>query len=145
MNTLDKAKLLERFSTYLDNLEPVDTASVETQDRPIDLYQLFTELAGLRSEVKLESRQVKQALEHSHELIDSLQKNNQRLSQEISARRSDKKAQHEESESPLLLEIVISQQSLILVHNCLQRKVVRSVTPWRRTRCVQMKCLPRLI
>ncbi len=58
MDDNKKAELLTEFETYLhqtvDDIEDTNT---------IDLFALFTELAALRNEVKLESRQVKKALD----------------------------------------------------------------------------------
>ncbi|WP_069472714.1 nucleotide exchange factor GrpE [Candidatus Marithrix sp. Canyon 246] len=58
MDDSKKAELLTQFETYLhqtvDDIEDTNTT---------DLFALFTELAALRNEVKLESRQVKKALD----------------------------------------------------------------------------------
>ncbi len=54
-----KQQLIEQFSAYLDTAPP---CNVTPQDE-VDLFSLFTELAGLRSEVRLESRQFRTALD----------------------------------------------------------------------------------
>jgi molecular chaperone GrpE len=104
MDASTKAELLERFSGYLDTLD--EAPPDEAEAGVIDLYTLFTELAGLRSEIKLESRQVKQALDHSRELIDALQENNNRLAEELGSQRRAEDALREEAERNLLLEVL---------------------------------------
>lgn len=103
-----KLQLLQRFRDYLDDLDlpPAEAADADPDDAEPDLYTLFTELAGLRNEVKLESRQVKQALEHSRELIDALQENNKRLSGELGELRRAEDALREDAERDLLLEVL---------------------------------------
>jgi len=64
-----KQALLSRFSAYLDMAgdqpEPPDDAGETT-----DLYSVFVELAGLRSEVRTESRLVKDALDQFRDVFD---------------------------------------------------------------------------
>jgi len=106
MDETTKTALLEQFRGYLETLEE-EEAPAPGNDLPgIDLHTLFTELAGLRNEVKLESRQVKQALDHSRELVDALQENNRRLSGELSALRRAEEELREEAQRELLLELL---------------------------------------
>ena len=106
MDETTKDALLTRFSDYLDGLDEVSETPAAGDEREIDLYTLFTELAGLRNEIKLESRQVKQALDHSRELIDALQQNNKRLSVELGELRRAEDALREDAERDLLLEVL---------------------------------------
>ena len=106
MDETTKDALLARFRDYLDGLDEVSEAPTASDEREIDLYTLFTELAGLRNEIKLESRQVKQALDHSRELIDALQQNNKRLSVELGELRRGEDALREDAERDLLLEVL---------------------------------------
>jgi len=100
-----KEQLVAQFRRYLE------TAGAEDEGPPVasgevDLFTLFTELAALKNEIRLESRQVKQALEHSRELIDSLNENNSRLNEELLRRRQGEDALRQRAERPLLLEIL---------------------------------------
>jgi molecular chaperone GrpE len=110
MEEVEKSELLERFRQYLDGLDdeqsPDEAELAEEEDREPDLYTLFTELAGLRNEVKLESRQVKQALDHSRELIDALQENNRRMNRELAELRRAEDALRADAERDLLLEVL---------------------------------------
>ncbi len=54
MDQSTKEKLIEQFREYLETEQINEEKSQQT-----DLFSLFTELAALRNEIKLESRQVK--------------------------------------------------------------------------------------
>jgi len=100
-----KEQLIEQFRQYLDTAATEDGEPQEATGE-VDLFTLFTELAALKNEVRLESRQVKQALDHSRELIDGLRENNLQLSSELLRRRQDKDEIRQRAERPLLLEIL---------------------------------------
>lgn len=57
-----------------------------TQEGSVTLFNLFTELAALKSEVKRESMQVKEAVGQFSGLLDTLRNNNQQLSNELEQR-----------------------------------------------------------
>ncbi len=101
-----KAELLTRFGEYLDGLDEAEADTVEARDEAPDLHTLFTELAGLRNEIRLESRQVKQALEHSRELIDALQEQNARTNRELGDLRRAEDSLRADAERELLLEVL---------------------------------------
>ncbi len=61
-----------------------------TQEGSVTLFNLFTELAALKSEVKRESMQVKEAVGQFSGLLDTLRNNNQQLSNEL-----EQRSQHE--------------------------------------------------
>lgn len=100
-----KEQLIGRFRQYLDNTAPEDSVPPPASGE-MDLFTLFTELAALKNEVKLESRQVRQALDHSRELIDGLRENNQQFSNELARRRQQQDEVQLAAERPLLLEIL---------------------------------------
>jgi molecular chaperone GrpE len=100
-----KEQLIGRFRQYLDNSAAEDSAPPPASGE-MDLFTLFTELAALKNEVKLESRQVRQALDHSRELIDALRENNQQFSDELARRRQEQDEVRLAAERPLLLEIL---------------------------------------
>ena len=106
MDEASKQNLLERFRQYLDRVEEHPQNTDAGNDREVDLYTLFTELASLKSEIKIESRQVKQALDHSRELIDAMQQSNKRLGSELGELRHTEDALREEAEQGLLLEVL---------------------------------------
>ncbi len=105
MDTDLKEQLVEQFRHYLDTAATEDGEPQEASGE-IDLFTLFTELAALKNEVRLESRQVKQALDHSRELIDGLRENNLQFSSELLRRRQERDELRQLAERPLLLEIL---------------------------------------
>jgi molecular chaperone GrpE len=102
--------LLERFRAHLERAADTDpeTDAGAASGLPAapDLFSLLAELAALKSEVKLESRQVKAALEQFRDLFDSLQRANQQLAAELSRQRDDAREIAENAERDILLELV---------------------------------------
>lgn len=76
MDEAGKEELVARFREYLDRQE-VYGAEVRADES--DLYSLFTELAGLKSEVRLEARQFKSALDDFRGAFSSLDTANQEM------------------------------------------------------------------
>ncbi len=101
-----KQQILEQFSAYLDTTPEINDNLVQTNEPKIDLYRLFKELAALKTEVKIESRQVKTAIEEFQVLTERLQKNNQQLSDELTEQRRLQVKNNEEVECPLLLALL---------------------------------------
>ncbi|HHH39003.1 MAG TPA: nucleotide exchange factor GrpE [Sedimenticola sp.] len=112
-----REQLVARFRDYL---ETAAETGPEEEGREVDLSTLFTELAALKNEVRLESRQVKQALDHSRELLDGLQESNQRASEELTRQRREKKVLQARAERPLLLEILALRDRLEAAHQSLE-------------------------
>ena len=111
--------LLERFRAYLESA-PEDTArdgADEASTAPeTDLATLLTELAALRNEVRLESRQLKVALETFGGTLETLQGSNRRLARELDARgEAERRAVHE-AEDSLLLELIELRERLAAGH-----------------------------
>ncbi len=71
-----KQQLVEQFRAYLDTSPPCDVTSEED----VDLFALFSELAGLRSEVRLESRQFKTALDDFRAAFDAIAVSTEQIS-----------------------------------------------------------------
>ncbi|CAM4141672.1 nucleotide exchange factor GrpE [Vreelandella rituensis] len=104
MDTESQDQLLERFRAYLEEPGAPDT-SEPAPDAP-DLFSLLAELAALKSEVKIESRQFKAALEQFREIFDTLKQDKARLEQQLSQQNAQHQAQQREHERSLLLELV---------------------------------------
>lgn len=103
IDTETKQQLLEKFTRYLDealNDEP------QNQVDTVDLYQLFIELSALKTEVKIESRQIKSALEEFQGLTASLQSTNEQLREELQAYPQRTLAKQEKTERSFLLELL---------------------------------------
>ncbi len=94
MDVATKDALTAQFRAYLDAADGSGAAAAETtaptpglaQDGAFgsapDLFTLLTELGALKNEVKLESRQVKGALEEFRSLFDTLREAQSRLGEE---------------------------------------------------------------
>jgi molecular chaperone GrpE len=68
-----KEELIERFRAYLDT----DFGQEPAEANPVDMMTLFSELAGLKNEVRIESRQLKGALDDFRQAFSSLDHANQ--------------------------------------------------------------------
>ena len=74
----EKSELLEDFQKYLDQN---DLESIATNAQP-DLKTLLSELTGLKTEVKVETRQFKNTLDSLSSALTSVQEDNKSLSVE---------------------------------------------------------------
>jgi len=105
-----KQALLSRFQAYLDSAE---TALPEPRTETSDLYSLFVEVAGLRSEVRTESRLVKEALDQFRGVFDMLQASQGNLQQDLDRARSAARDQADAALRPLLLDVVDLRDRLL--------------------------------
>lgn len=76
-----KEELVERFRAYLD----ADFSLESTADE-IDQMSLFREMAGLRNEVRIESRQLKGALDNFRQAFSSLDESQQEMARLMQAK-----------------------------------------------------------
>jgi molecular chaperone GrpE len=113
MDPATKEQLLSRFRAYLD--EPLPQPPAGTSEAP-DLFTLLAEVSALKNEVKLESRQVKTALEQFRELFDTLQRANNRLGEELNRQREGETSTRREAERDLLLELLDLRDRLSAGH-----------------------------
>lgn len=74
MDEATKDALIVQFRAYLDaaDSQPDGQADASTETSTPDLFTLLAELAALKNEVKIESRQVKNALDEFRTLFDAL-------------------------------------------------------------------------
>ncbi|NEX22419.1 nucleotide exchange factor GrpE [Thiorhodococcus mannitoliphagus] len=98
-------QLAARFRAYLDEACEADTADADAASAP-DLFTLLAELSALKNEVKLESRQVKTALDEFRGLFDMLRDQQERLDEERARRRSAEHTADQHSQKELLLELL---------------------------------------
>ncbi len=113
---LDRNRLLDDLRAWLNGLDDADLDAVAaTDDAPDipDLFTLFSELAALKNEVKLESRQIKGALEQFRELFDALQQANAQLRAELAEQRRREQTGIAEAERALLLELIDLRDRLL--------------------------------
>jgi molecular chaperone GrpE len=106
LESTDKERLLQQFKNYLN--EPGQEWDENDSGSPLttDLYSLFVELAGLKNEVKIESRQFKEALDQFQAAMTPLQSGYEALQTTIAQQRSHIESEHKETLRPLLLELL---------------------------------------
>jgi len=106
MDIETREQLLERFRAYLDELPDAALAEPGEENRQTDLYSLFAELAALKTEVRLESRQVKTAFDEFRAVFETLQASQSQLGGELDRARAALPAQRRAALKPVLLELV---------------------------------------
>lgn len=99
-------QLVDQFQIFLqlEDSQPVD--SLDGSPDGVTLFTLFTELAGLKAEVKRESRQVKEAMTQFGALFDTLKDSNQSLSRELKQRQLQKAQTLFVSQQPILVDVI---------------------------------------
>ncbi len=103
MDEATREGLVARFRDYLDGSEEMPP---EQAPEVPDLFSLLAELAAMKNEVKIESRQVKSALDEFRGLFDTLQQSNARLDGELSRQRERETRERQDAEQDLLLELL---------------------------------------
>jgi molecular chaperone GrpE len=107
-----KQALIDRFRGYLDTVEDGE----EPPDDPgetADLFSVLVEMAALRTEVRTESRLVKEALEQFRGVFDSLQASQATLQRELDRARTETRDQAQSALRPLLLDVIDLRDRLV--------------------------------
>jgi len=99
---IQKSELLEEFKSYLQ--QPHQEFSI-AQEQP-DLNTLLSELTGLKTEVKMESRQFKSTLDTLSTALDTVHESNKYLTTEIKKNTERFKQEQENLIRSMLLEMV---------------------------------------
>ena len=111
MDNSVKEALLSRFSAWLDAASP--EAALDETAPETDLYSLFVEMAGLRTEVRTESRLVKEALDQFRGVFETLQTSHDTLRQELERARAVPRDQAKAAVRPLLLDLIDLRDRLL--------------------------------
>ena len=109
MDETIREKLLSRFVAYLDSLDHDESGAApaaKEESEEADLFSVFVELAGLRNEVRTQSRIVKEALDRFRSVFDTLQASHAMLEQELKRTRADAHDRERTLLKPLLLDII---------------------------------------
>ena len=125
--------LLARFTDWLDATEDLPDAPAEPEEAA-DLFSVFTELAGLRTELRTESRLVKEALDQFRSAFDTLQSSHATMQRELDRARAGGRDERRAALRPLLLDVVDLRDRLAAA---LSLPVVPPPWPerlWRRSR-----------
>jgi len=108
LNDANKAALLEAFQAALE--EEAETSAPESDaagaEQQADLFSLFSELAALKSEVHLEARQFKTALERFGGVADALEADRESWMGQLARAREDAERRSRAALKLLLLELL---------------------------------------
>jgi len=102
MSDTQKSRLLEEFQAYLEQTDLAQTLSAEQPD----LSTLLSEMAGLKSEVKAESRHFKTTLDTLSNSLTTLQTDNKALADELAVHGDRLQQMRSETLRAVLLDIV---------------------------------------
>ncbi|MCF7970803.1 MAG: nucleotide exchange factor GrpE [Methylococcaceae bacterium] len=103
MNTeAQKSELLNDFQKYLEQNNP-DVFAIQQQP---DLHSLFSEMTGLKTEVKAEARQFKNTLDTLSSALTTVQDDNKALAAELVAYGQRLEQQQEKLMRTMLLQMV---------------------------------------
>ena len=102
MSDTQKNRLLEEFQAYLEQTDSTHTLSAEQPD----LSTLLGEMAGLKSEVKAESRHFKTTLDTLSNSLTTLQTDNKALADELAAHGERLQQMRSETLHAVMLEAV---------------------------------------
>jgi molecular chaperone GrpE len=99
----EKDRLIEEFRACLD-----DWAGDESEEdsAPVDLHTLLAEMAALKNEIRLESRQFKTMLEEMRQFGEALREQNERLNRDLERVREQAAAGKRQAERGLLLGLL---------------------------------------
>jgi molecular chaperone GrpE len=106
MDEATKEALTAQFRAHLDAAGDELSAMGGSKESTPDLFTLLAELAALKNEVKLESRQVKTALDEFRGLFDTLRESQARLGDEQERRIEQTRAADRQAWKTMLLELL---------------------------------------
>ena len=121
MDALARDQLVASFRAYLERDETASADAGPDDDTPPDLFSLLAELAALGTEVKLESRQVKSALDDFRSLFDVLRDTGTRLEAERERRAELERQANQAAQRDLLLELLELRDRLQAGHDQARR------------------------
>ena len=140
MDETAKNTLLERFGLYLEQIG--DTAGSDHEPDPdqaedtgnlADLYTLFVELAGSRTEVRTESRLFKDALDQFRIVLDQTAKDRVLLEQQLDRARTEARQQAKTLLRPLLLDLLDVRDRLDAALDATSKPQTVQPRPWLRS------------
>lgn len=106
MDITDPDTLVEQFRSYLKAATQASAGSGEAGGPGTDLFSLFSELVGVKNEVRIQSRQMKGALDDFRGVFATLEGSHETLSKEIDRLREENRVLRRETLRPLLLDLL---------------------------------------
>jgi molecular chaperone GrpE len=117
--------LLARFAAYLDDIGDdaldEDSQVLNGEGRLPDLYSLLAELSALKNEVRLESRQVKTALDQFRDAFDLVRTAQGRLEEGQAQRAEAERRARQDADRDLILELLDLRDRLQAGHDQARR------------------------
>lgn len=98
----EKERLIEEFRACIEVWEE----GGEDGDNAVDLHTLLAEMAALKNEIRLESRQFKSMLEEMRNFGEALREQNERLNHDLDLAREQVAAARQKTERGLLLDML---------------------------------------
>jgi len=105
LDDADKDKLIDELSAFLENW-PDEVNIADTDAEPVDLHTLLAEMAMLKNEIRLESRQFKTMLEEMRNFGEALREQNERLNRDLERVREQSAVEKRQAERALLLGLL---------------------------------------
>ncbi len=113
----DNTELLEQFRQILEHSQATPRL---TPDLP-DLYTLLNEMASLKTEVKNETRQFKNALDTLNQTVEQLENNSQQLNTELERHEQQAAQSKEEAIRELLSDVIDIYERMLNSQNALEQ------------------------
>ncbi len=118
MDETTKDQLTARFRAYLDGTNGASATAAGTEDEAVpDLFTLLAEVAALKNEVKLESRNLKSALDEFRGLYAALREANTSLADEQARCREQVQLLGQQAQKELLLDLLDLRDRLQAGHD----------------------------
>jgi molecular chaperone GrpE len=130
MDVLAKEALLIRLQSYLNEL---DTIAENATCDEIDRFSIVAELAAIKNEVKLESRQIKTALDLFKETFEVLRQAYTQLEISSNKQREQEIKLRQESERSLLMDLLELRDRLQAGHEHLSNYSPNWLARWNNS------------
>ncbi|MCG5528255.1 MULTISPECIES: nucleotide exchange factor GrpE [Halorhodospira] len=114
MDSSEREALVDRFRDYLER--SAEAPQPEQAAPAPDLHTLLTEMAALKNDVRLESRQYKTALDQLSEDCETLRQQNRQLQEHLERERRRADLAHDDAEHALLQELIDLRDRLAAGH-----------------------------
>ncbi len=126
MDASEREALVSRFRAYLEQVPAEPEAAPEAASEPAtdagqgevpDLFTLLAELAALKNDVRLESRQFKSALDQLSAACETLREQNQELQEGLQRERRRAEAASEGADQGVLQELLDLRDRMAAGHS----------------------------